>query len=172
MITASRMRNAAAANSAAPIPPARTLTFTSDFASAISLRISVETSRLAEATSWPIEGSGSGRTTVDPVVGAGALSVIGTPFGGAEPRRNRSGPGAHPASQHQRCERCGDQRTNQYGGLRVLGLAMTEGELAHQQRHREADAGQEPDTQEVAPGQLGAERSARQPGGQPGPAEH
>src|SRR3954471_4162005 len=158
MITASRMRNAAAANSAAPIPPARTLTFTSDFARAISLRISVETSRLAEATSWPIDGSGSGRTTVDPVVGAGALSVIGTPFGGAEPRRNGSGPGSHPALQHHRRECCGQHGAHEYGGLRLLGLPGTERELAHQQRNREPDTGQQTHAEQVVPSQLVTER--------------
>ena len=57
MITASSSTKPAAAKSAAPIPPALALTLTSDFASAISCRISVETSRLALATSWPMDGS-------------------------------------------------------------------------------------------------------------------
>src|SRR3954449_7339030 len=145
MITASRRRKPAAANSAAPIPPARTLILTSDFASAISLRISVETSRLAEATSWPIEGSGSGRTTAEAVVRAGALSVIGTPFGlpslgdivrrPATPVGSRSsGPCPHPPSQHHRCKHGGQHRAGKHGGLRMLGLRGTEGQLTHQQR--------------------------------------
>ena len=61
--------NAAPASSPAPMPPARTLTFSSDLASSISLETSVEMSRLASATSRPIVGSsGDGpRTGVRPV---------------------------------------------------------------------------------------------------------
>src|SRR3954463_13837588 len=134
MITASTRMKPAAANSAAPMPPFLTLIATSDFASAISLRISVETSRLAEATSCPIELSYSGRATADPVVVAGALSVIATPFGGAEPRRhglsrhtagrNAVTPSVHePVGAAPRSEQGGEHRARMYGGLRVLGLA-------------------------------------------------
>ena len=57
MITASTTRNAAAANSPIPVPPALTLTLSSDLASWISLLMSVEMSRLASLTSRPIVGS-------------------------------------------------------------------------------------------------------------------
>ena len=57
MISAIRAKKPAAANIAMPIPPALTLTWISDFASLISLRIRLETSRLASETSRPIVGS-------------------------------------------------------------------------------------------------------------------
>ena len=71
MITPSSSTKAAAANSAAPSPPALTLTLTSDFTSAISCWISEETSRLALATSSPIDGSSCGLVDGSGLLGRG-----------------------------------------------------------------------------------------------------
>src|ERR671914_1247249 len=60
MMTASTSTNAAAANSPRPIPPAVKLTLSSDFASSISLLISVRRSRWASVTSRPMVGSSAG----------------------------------------------------------------------------------------------------------------
>src|SRR5215218_670531 len=57
MMIASRPRNAAAANSPMPTPPAFTLTFSSDLASAISPWTRLEMSRVASATRRPRVGS-------------------------------------------------------------------------------------------------------------------
>ena len=57
MMIASRTRNPAAANRPMLMPPALTETRSSDLASAISLWIRLETSRLASTTSLPIVGS-------------------------------------------------------------------------------------------------------------------
>ena len=54
---ASRATNAAPAKRPRPVPPAFTLTFSSDLASWISLLISVEMSRVASVTSRPMVGS-------------------------------------------------------------------------------------------------------------------
>src|SRR6478735_1721202 len=59
MITASTSRNAAPANMPTPMPPALTLTFSSDFASSISFWTSVEMSFVASWTSRPMVGSWS-----------------------------------------------------------------------------------------------------------------
>ncbi len=58
-MTASTARKPAAANRPIPVPPALTLTLSSDFASWISLEISVEMSRLASVTRRPMVGSPS-----------------------------------------------------------------------------------------------------------------
>ena len=54
---ASSTKNAAPANSPIPMPPALTLTFSSDLASWISLWIREEMSRLASVTRRPMVGS-------------------------------------------------------------------------------------------------------------------
>jgi hypothetical protein len=68
--------NAAPASSPTPMPPARTLTFSSDLASSISLETRVEMSRLASATSRPIVGSpAAGARTGVPSVPATSLAM-------------------------------------------------------------------------------------------------
>src|SRR4051794_31224869 len=57
MISAITTKKAAAANSAMPMPPDLTLNWISDFASWISLRIRLETSRVASETRRPMVGS-------------------------------------------------------------------------------------------------------------------
>src|SRR3546814_868562 len=57
MMIASTSRNPAAANNPIPVPPAFTLTLSSDFASLISLEMMLEMSRWASATSRPMVGS-------------------------------------------------------------------------------------------------------------------
>src|SRR5215213_8887998 len=59
MTMARRTRNAAPANSPTPVPPALTLTFSSDLASWISLLIKAEMSRVASLTRRPMVGSES-----------------------------------------------------------------------------------------------------------------
>ena len=56
-MTASTPRKPAAAKSPTPMPPALTLTFSSDLASWISFEIRVEMSRLASVTRRPMVGS-------------------------------------------------------------------------------------------------------------------
>jgi hypothetical protein len=75
---ASTPKKAAAASSAAPMPPARTLTFSSVLARAISPRIRLEMSRLASATRRPMVGS-STRSSV----------VVMDSSSGAAPRAHR-----------------------------------------------------------------------------------
>ncbi len=75
MMMPSRAMNAATAKNATPIPPAWTLTLSSDLASSISLVTSDEMSRLASATSRPMVGSsglGLSLTCADPTQAHGA----------------------------------------------------------------------------------------------------
>src|SRR4051812_34866429 len=77
MITPSTAMNAAPASSPMPRPPARTLTFSSDLASAISLETREEMSRLASATSRPIVGSsGDGPRTGVLLVPVTSLAMV------------------------------------------------------------------------------------------------
>src|SRR6476661_2609083 len=144
MITASTPMNAAPANSPMPNPPALTLIFSSDFASAISCRTRVDMSRLASANSRPRVGSSLlGTSECGRVTGALLAWVMVPPScperTGTKPAiRARSGSrtcgfleaaGAAAAPEHQGGQQPGHHRPDQDGGLRGLGLGRPVGQV-------------------------------------------
>src|SRR6476619_1271037 len=97
MITARTARNPAAAKRPTPMPPALTLTLSSDLASSISLEIRVEMSRLASVTRLPMVGSVS--FTGSCAMRGSLVRRLGGGSGGAVERHALRSVGAGPTTR-------------------------------------------------------------------------
>src|SRR3954464_12660028 len=144
MITASTPMKAAPANRPMPSPPALTLIFISDFASATSCRNRVDMSRLASAKRRPRVGSSLlGTSECGRVTGALLAWVMVPP---SCPERTGTKPADRarsafravallravrpaPAAQHHRRQQAGHYGPGEDRGLRGLCLRRPEGQV-------------------------------------------
>src|SRR6476661_2259305 len=144
MITASTRRKPAAANIPTPVPPAFRLTFSSDFASSISLEINVEMSRLASVTRRPMVGSsacgcaGTGSVAMSAPPGLGSVwAAVLTLPNVTERAAERSGRGAERDRQGLALPRVGDDEHLVAGPQLAVAMHGQQPLLAHD----EADPG-------------------------------
>src|SRR5215217_4129786 len=184
MITARTSRKPAATNMPIPMPPALTLTFSSDFASWISFWTRVERSRVASWTSRPMVGSSSPvgaawtwlfamRVTLqNPSVGIVVVLVdVGYPVPVVVTRLDLGEATVDPVAtaEHDGSEQRGGERADEHTDLHVVvgGAAGAERELPDQQRHGEPDPREHRHPGHVDPAQVLVEVGPGEPGQQP-----